>query len=495
MHSHADKSQGTQNKSIAASISGEQSKSEPNSVQVDTHSESVAQRNLQEIANNSPQVKQLQSVQEMADQHAAKKPTLQRKANQTGLPDNLKSGVESLSGYAMDDVKVHYNSAKPAQLNAHAFAQGTDIHVASGQEKHLAHEAWHVVQQKQGRVKATMQMKGNVDVNDDAGLEQEADIMGEKALNLSVADSASDATPSVQQQKQDSAPLQMHTSLNQSAVSKPFLQAKLKTGVLNVAGETHSDYDEKLRDKEKKLATKKTGGAYWTEAEFKVTETSSWYGTKKGQSGDPVLLQFLQTLELVDSYGGQHIATMDPTKADQAKVLRSMAENCVRVLTGGVKDRYAVLADEVTKDLVTLNDEQREAAGKVAGKIDAMKNNCLALYKAIKEDGSLDGGVTTVKVAELQKTCTDLNKDIKDQGAILNSKKAMTMENIRVPRSTQMHFSAQASFATPGIWKIGNNHFTDISEYIKGRFVGAPKYNLLGKDEFNDERDKFDPNA
>ncbi len=50
--------------------------------------------------------------------------------NNTGLPDNLKSGIESLSGYSMDNVKVHYNSDKPAQLNAHAYAQGTDIHVA-----------------------------------------------------------------------------------------------------------------------------------------------------------------------------------------------------------------------------------------------------------------------------------------------------------------------------------------------------------------------------
>jgi hypothetical protein len=52
----------------------------------------------------------------------------------------------------MDDVKVHSNSDKPAKINAHAYAQGTDIHPASGQEKHLPHEAWHVVQQKQGRV-------------------------------------------------------------------------------------------------------------------------------------------------------------------------------------------------------------------------------------------------------------------------------------------------------------------------------------------------------
>ncbi|MDJ0662336.1 MAG: DUF4157 domain-containing protein [Crocosphaera sp.] len=79
--------------------------------------------------------------------------------NQTGLPDHLKAGVENLSGYSLDDVKVHYNSPKPAQLQALAYTQGTDIHVASGQEKHLPHEAWHVVQQKQGRVKPTMQMK------------------------------------------------------------------------------------------------------------------------------------------------------------------------------------------------------------------------------------------------------------------------------------------------------------------------------------------------
>ena len=102
--------------------------------------------------------------------------------NNTGLPDQLKSGVESLSGFSLDDVKVHYNSDKPAQLQAHAYAQGTDIHLGAGQEKHLPHEAWHVVQQKQGRVQATTQMKG-IGVNDDHGLEQEADVMAAKAFS------------------------------------------------------------------------------------------------------------------------------------------------------------------------------------------------------------------------------------------------------------------------------------------------------------------------
>lgn len=107
---------------------------------------------------------------------------IQKKNNNTGLPDNLKNGIENLSGHSMDDVKVHYNSAQPAQLNAHAYAQGTDIHLASGQEKHLPHEAWHVVQQKQGRVKPTLQMKSRVNINDDKVLENEADVMGAKSL-------------------------------------------------------------------------------------------------------------------------------------------------------------------------------------------------------------------------------------------------------------------------------------------------------------------------
>jgi hypothetical protein len=107
----------------------------------------------------------------------------QRKPNATGLPDGLKAGVEHLSGLAMDDVRVHYNSARPARLQAWAYTHGTDIHVGPGQEQHLPHEAWHVVQQKQGRVKPTLQMKG-VAINDDSLFETEADAMGAQAARL-----------------------------------------------------------------------------------------------------------------------------------------------------------------------------------------------------------------------------------------------------------------------------------------------------------------------
>ena len=135
--------------------------------------------------NSAVQLKDMNSDNEPIN--PVQRQEISEKSNKTGMPDNLKSGVENLSGYSMDDVKVHYNSSKPAQLQAYAYAQGTDIHIAPGQEKHLPHEAWHVAQQKQGRVQPTLQMKTGVAVNDEAGLENEADVMGQNALSLGIS--------------------------------------------------------------------------------------------------------------------------------------------------------------------------------------------------------------------------------------------------------------------------------------------------------------------
>ena len=218
MYSQAEKPKENKSSVVANAVSQRQNSSENTFQFVDNRPEAIQMRKLQEKANNSPQVTQLRAfqsralansvaqkksngkqgfgfednrpemiaqrkLQEMANIHSSQQQQpIQKKENNTGLPDNLKSGIENLSGYSMDDVKVHYNSNKPAQLQAYAYAQGTDIHLGSGQEKHLPHEAWHVVQQKQGKVKPTMQMKGGVNVNDDAGLEKEADVMGAKSI-------------------------------------------------------------------------------------------------------------------------------------------------------------------------------------------------------------------------------------------------------------------------------------------------------------------------
>jgi hypothetical protein len=99
------------------------------------------------------------------------------------LPTLLKAGLEALSGLDLSGVRVHYHSLGPAQFNALAYTQGQEIHIAPGQERHLPHEGWHAVQQMRGQVKRTAQVRG-VALNDDRGLEQEADVMGAKALQL-----------------------------------------------------------------------------------------------------------------------------------------------------------------------------------------------------------------------------------------------------------------------------------------------------------------------
>lgn len=193
MYEKVEKPKENQNQLVKHEGSQKQSAGEPAFQFIDNRSGAIAQRKLQEMANNSPQVKQAAQLQAMANNYSArqqqpipKKDSLEpsRRENKTGLPDNLKTGIENLSGYYMDDVKVHRNSNKPAQLQAHAYAQGTDIHLGPEQEKHIPHEAWHVVQQKQGRVKPTMRLKGKVNINDDSGLEKEADEMGKKIQNL-----------------------------------------------------------------------------------------------------------------------------------------------------------------------------------------------------------------------------------------------------------------------------------------------------------------------
>lgn len=186
---HTDKTQENKNHSVSNSAFKMHSDSRSTMQFVNNRPEAILQRKLTEGANYSSQAIQVAQLQAKGDNKSIQQhEPIQKKENNTGLPDNLKSGIENISGYSMDDVKVHYNSSKPAQLQAHAYAQGSQIHLSSGQEKHLPHEAWHVVQQKQGRVKPTMQMKGKVNINDDTGLEKEADKMGEQAVQMKTSD-------------------------------------------------------------------------------------------------------------------------------------------------------------------------------------------------------------------------------------------------------------------------------------------------------------------
>ncbi|CAK4814091.1 unnamed protein product [Aphanomyces euteiches] len=114
---------------------------------------------------------------------------LQMKADPNKMPEKVQSKMENAFGADFSDVRVHEGN-KASDVGAHAYAQGSDIHFAPGQydpesqsgQELLGHELTHVVQQRQGEVKPTTQVNG-VAVNDDPGLENEADQMGKKAAS------------------------------------------------------------------------------------------------------------------------------------------------------------------------------------------------------------------------------------------------------------------------------------------------------------------------
>ncbi|SEN04454.1 DUF4157 domain-containing protein [Nitrosomonas marina] len=211
MKTHTDKTPDNNSKSIERNDSSKQSDGGSASHFVDNRPEAVVNRKLQDMASCSPQAIQLRAFHKMAnntcraeefaqfqgeaDNRLAVQPTIQKIVSNTGLPDNLKLGLERYSGCAMDDVRVHYNSDKPVQRNANAFTQGNTIHLAAGQQQHLPHEAWHVVQQKQGRVKPALQMKDAPKANEDDALVREANFMDKLSLRTDSANSSVSKNP------------------------------------------------------------------------------------------------------------------------------------------------------------------------------------------------------------------------------------------------------------------------------------------------------------
>ncbi|HEX5554249.1 MAG TPA: hypothetical protein VFX43_13470, partial [Chitinophagaceae bacterium] len=209
MNIHADKTQANENKLVSNAVSQQHKEDESVFQFVDNRPEAIARRKLQEVARNSNQVKQLSAFQEMVNNNPRVKQAAQLQAwannftqdqqpvrqneNNTGLPDKLKSGFEGPFGFSMDDVKVHYNAEKPAQLHAYGHMKGKEIHCASGGEQHMPQEPWHVVQLKQGRVKSTPQIGGAVNVNDDKGLKI-AGVTGNKTALYEVADKQGETT-------------------------------------------------------------------------------------------------------------------------------------------------------------------------------------------------------------------------------------------------------------------------------------------------------------
>ncbi|MFT6827307.1 MAG: hypothetical protein ACI9Z3_000618 [Roseivirga sp.] len=91
--------------------------------------------------------------QRLLDTKNIKTANVENEEKSVPSPTAIEDGIEELSGHDMSDVRVHYNSSKPAQLNNEGFNQGKQISLSDPNEKHLPHEAWHVVQQESRKKK------------------------------------------------------------------------------------------------------------------------------------------------------------------------------------------------------------------------------------------------------------------------------------------------------------------------------------------------------
>ena len=201
---------------------------------MDNRPEAIQLQQLQESADSSILNGEIAQLQSTADASSTSTAPFQFKENNTGLPDNLKSGMENLSGMSLDHVKVHRNSDKLAAVQAHAYAQGSNIHLASGQEKHLPHELGHVVQQAQDRVKPTTSVNG-IAVNDSATLEREADSMGAKALQRISKNNSS----ALEIKNKGNYPIQMVKGISDEQLKEAKHFAKHQDGTIELPRDSH----------------------------------------------------------------------------------------------------------------------------------------------------------------------------------------------------------------------------------------------------------------
>jgi hypothetical protein len=120
------------------------------------------------------------------------------------MPESVQRKMEAFFETDLSDVRI-FQGTQAQSIGAHAFTMGSDIYFAPGQyapdsargQQLLGHELAHVLQQRQGRVRAP-QGQGTVVVNDQA-LEAEADRMGSRAAAFRMPLQAKMAQPGLPQ--------------------------------------------------------------------------------------------------------------------------------------------------------------------------------------------------------------------------------------------------------------------------------------------------------
>lgn len=385
---------------------------------------------------------------------------VQKKESKGSLSGNLRSGLENLSGYSMDDVQVHYNSPKPAQLYALAYTQGTDIYLGPGQEKHLGHEAWHVAQQKQGRVKANTQFKG-IAGNDDQQLENEADQIGARLMRGHFQ--------------------QSNINHNLGTASLPIVQ-RLKASkelnrnsTVNIVGEDHYESKDR-RDKEKEYVWDVLGSDFdYEEENTYKTDVSMFEGDEPiNEQVDPVIFTVFQRLAFLNYHlESVCLAAENPTKEKEELAEYKKVLNTIEQSVPEVRKMYQSVEEESLFTHVSRKlSELREAT----------------IYDRDIGFGIFEDQVKQAKsvIEEAWKNMNIFLKEIKhstieypEQGPG-NAKKAV--HKISKIRSKRMYTYAR-DYEKKTVYKVGEQHVIDILDLTRG--IETDNITLVHKEDFN----------
>ena len=146
------------------------------------------------------------------------------------MPTSLQAKMEAGFGADFSDVSIHPNSSRAVSMGALAYTQGRDIHFAPGQydphsrkgQELIGHELTHVVQQREGRVRATTTARG-APVSNDATLEAEADARAARVAQMQAAP----LTPGIGGQapvarSSPSAPIQRQSLVGEAACTAAY---------------------------------------------------------------------------------------------------------------------------------------------------------------------------------------------------------------------------------------------------------------------------------
>ncbi|MFK7799105.1 MAG: DUF4157 domain-containing protein [Aureispira sp.] len=370
----------------------------------------------------------------------------------TGIPRFLKAQTEHMSGYYLNHVRVHYNITGNEILEgAHAYTDGTNIYLARGAEKYLAHELWHIVQQMQGKVGETMQFdtKEGVAGNDNQGLERDADVKGDKANKLAT-------TGGIQQNK----------SLKKGKGAGIIQRKALSNTKLNVVGESHPESANRA-ELERQMVQEKVGGTFWEENEFKMT-------VGDGETdADPLTYRLIHTL--------QNIARL--SKSVGGSKTGHQGTGRLAVLSWNILSNLVALAEKQWGELKgvaypgDLNDEE-------VGVRDARFQARMDKLEHLKTGFAYLQQHKDTPKAELDKTEYETHLGYVSLFVTDMQQNTMSVAEVTKLRSEYMHKAAESKAGEIGIWKIGTDHVDDILALLQEKGT-EPSYNLLTKNEFD----------